>query len=182
MSKLETILTSAINLIGKEEVSALLEKIGYNTEATASNCLKAMKDCGDDFNIPFGQALKKAAQSPRARARYVAAARLLKGSGATATTEGEGKTASSMTAEQKADKGLAYIESISKLFIDGGDVVGKLGRTFNGTDKEIALADHTRETRLLEEQQQKKTLYWVLGGLGVILIVAIFIIALSKRS
>lgn len=177
MSKLLTILTSAINLIGKNEVSELLSNLDCDSEATAENCVAAMEKCGDKFTKPFSEMLHEAVKTPAARAKYIVAARALKANGTT-----KGAAVNGMTAEQKADKGLAFINAFATLIGASGGSVSQITNAVNGTDAAVAQANLMLQQRLLEDATQKKTLYWILGGIGVILIIAIFIIALSKRS
>ena len=87
-----------------------------------------------------------------------------------------------MTAEQKSQQGLQWFNAIAGLFGTAINSVDDIANATNGTNATLAMSQYMAEQRKAEEAAQKTTLYWILGGVGVLLIVTIFVIALSKRS
>lgn len=176
MGTVLAIFTTALDLIGKDKVGGLLKSLGYESEPTPALCIEVLDREGANFGKPFGQMMLEAAKSPVAKAKFlVAAQRLSKANGAT-------QDASGLTAQQKSDMGLAWFEKIGGLLTTGMASVDDIIDAANGTNAMNAQAAYMYQQRLAEEQQQKKTLYWIIGGIGVLLIVTVFIIALSKRS
>ena len=95
----------------------------------------------------------------------------------TATTTG-----TPMTAQQKSDAGLQWFNAIASLFGTAINSVDDIANATNGTNATLAQAELQRQELLRQEQAQKTTLYWILGGIGVLLIVVIFVVALTKRQ
>lgn len=176
MSTVLAIFNTALDLIGTDKVGGLLKSLGYESEPTPALCIEVLDREGENFSKPFGEMMLQAAKSPVAKAKFlVAAQNLSKASGTTGA-------ASSLTAQQKSDMGLAWFEKIGGLLATGISSVDDIIDATNGTNAMNAQAAYLYQQRLAEEQQQKKTLYWIIGGIGVLLIVTVFIIALSKRS
>ena len=183
MGTVLAIFTTALDLIGKDKVGGLLKSLGYESEPTPALCIEVLDREGANFGKPFGQMMLEAAKSPVAKAKFlVAAQRLSKANGSTPNAGGSTPDANGLTAQQKSDMGLAWFEKIGGLLTTGLSSVDDIMNAANGTNAMQAQAQYLYQQRLAEEQQQKKTLYWVIGGIGVLLIVTVFIIALTKRS
>lgn len=180
MTKEKAIFTFAIDAIGRKKVSKLLQKLGYQGEPTAELCMEVMDKEGKAFALPFGKLMQQAAKDPRTKAKLLAAAKLDKAAGTNAGINA-GAT-SGMTAEQKSQQGLAWFNAIAGLFGTAINSVDDIANATNGTNATLAMSQYMAEQRRAEEAAQKTTLYWILGGVGVLLIVTIFVIALSKRS
>lgn len=171
MNIVQATFTTALDLIGTDKVRDLLEELGYNDEPTPALCMEILDREGRNFSIPFGKLLKEAVNTPAAKAWFLVAARKNKASGA-----------STLTAEQKSNMGLAWTNTIADLFVKGLDSTSDILNATNGTNQTVAMAQYYAELRRQEEASQKTTLYWILGGIGVLLIVVIFIVALTKRN
>lgn len=180
MTKEKAIFTFAIDAIGRKKVSKLLQKLGYQGEPTAELCMEVMDKEGKAFALPFGKLMQQAAKDPQTKAKLLAAAKLDKAAGTNAGINA-GAT-SGMTAEQKSQQGLAWFNAIAGLFGTAINSVDDIANATNGTNATLAMSQYMAEQRRAEEAAQKTTLYWILGGVGVLLIVTIFVIALSKRS
>ncbi len=180
MTKEKAIFTFAIDVIGRKKVSKLLQKLGYQGEPTAELCMEVMDKEGKAFALPFGKLMQQAGKDPRTKAKLLAAAKLDKAAGTNAGINA-GAT-SGMTAEQKSQQGLAWFNAIAGLFGTAINSVDDIANATNGTNATLAMSQYMAEQRRAEEAAQKTTLYWILGGVGVLLIVTIFVIALSKRS
>lgn len=183
MTKEKAIFTFAIDAIGRKKVSKLLQKLGYQGEPTAELCMEVMDKEGKAFALPFGKLMQQAGKDPRTKAKLLAAAKLDKAAGANAGVNA-GATAGTtgMTAEQKSQQGLQWFNAIAGLFGTAINSVDDIANATNGTNATLAMSQYMAEQRKAEEAAQKTTLYWILGGVGVLLIVTIFVIALSKRS
>ena len=183
MTKEKAIFTFAIDAIGRKKVSKLLQKLGYQGEPTAELCMEVMDKEGKAFALPFGKLMQQAAKDPQTKAKLLAAAKLDKAAGTNAGVNA-GATAGTtgMTAEQKSQQGLAWFNAIAGLFGTAINSVDDIANATNGTNATLAMSQYMAEQRKAEEAAQKTTLYWILGGVGVLLIVTIFVIALSKRS
>ena len=185
MTKVEAIFTFSIDAIGKKKVSQLLQKFGYSGEPTAELCMEVMDKEGKAFALPFGKLMRKAAKNPQTKAKLLEAASLSKAGGAqgaAAGVNGAATTGSTLTAQQKSDMGLQWFEKIASLVGVTLNSVDDIANATNGTNLNSSLALLQSEERKKEEAAQKTTLYWILGGIGILLIVTIFVIALSKRS
>lgn len=182
MTKVQAIFTTAIDFIGKDRVSGLLRKFGCDEEPTAEVCMEVLNREGKAFSIPFGKMMQAASKTPRAKAIMLKAAKMNKATGNGSNTE-------KLTAEQKSQMGLNWFNAIGGFFAKGLDNVDDIINAVDGTNKDIAQAQLMQQNYLMqdalnrrEEASQKKTLYWILGGIGVLVIVMIFVIALAKRS
>ena len=184
MTKEKAIFTFAIDAIGRKKVSKLLQKLGYQGEPTAELCMEVMDKEGKAFALPFGKLMQQAAKDPQTKAKLLAAAKLDKAAGANAGTNAgvNAGSTSGMTPEQKSQQGLQWFNAIAGLFGTAINSVDDIANATNGTNATLAMSQYMAEQRKAEEAAQKTTLYWILGGVGVLLIVTIFVIALSKRS
>ena len=171
MTKVQATFQVAIDAIGKDKVGALLERFGCYEEPTAQVCMEVLDREGAAFGKPFGELMKKA--TPNAKKIFRDAAKLSKAAG---------KGGDSMTAEQKSQQGLAWFSAIGDLLGKGVENVDDIVNATNGTNATLAQAQLLEAQRRQEEASQKSTLYWLLGGVGVLVVVMIFVIALSKRS
>lgn len=174
MTKVQDIFTTAIDFIGKDKVSELLRSFGCNEEPTAEVCMEVLNREGKAFSIPFGDMMKAAAKTPKAKAIMRKAAKMSKASGTAGT--------SSLTDDQKAQAGLSWFTAIADLLGKGVENVDDIVNATNGTNATLAQAQLLEAQRRQEEASQKSTLYWILGGVAVLIVVMIFVIALSKRS
>ena len=179
MTREKAIFTFVIDVLGTEKVGKLLQKFGYEETPTPELCMEVLDKEGHAFAVEFGKLMKQAGKTPKAKAKLLAAAKLAKAAGQSGAA---GTTGSGMTAEQKSEQGLQWFNAIAGLFGTAINSVDDIANATNGTDALIAQSQLEREERLRQEASQKTTLYWILGGLGVVLVVAIFVIALSKRS
>ena len=183
MTKEKAIFTFAIDAIGRKKVSKLLQKLGYQGEPTAELCMEVMDKEGKAFALPFGKLMQQAAKDPQTKAKLLAAAKLDKAAGTNAGVIAGATTGTTgMTAEQKSQQGLQWFNAIAGLFGTAINSVDDIANATNGTNATLAMSQYMAEQRKAEEAAQKTTLYWILGGVGVLLIVTIFVIALSKRS
>ena len=173
MDKATAIFTFAIDAIGADKVAELLQKLGYTGEPTAELCKQVLDEKGKAFAAPFGKLMKKAANNPSTKATLLAAAKIAKASG---------EKTSNMTAEEKSEMGLQWFNSLAGLFGTVINSVDDIANATNGTNTNAALYQLEREQRLREEANQKTTLYWILGGVGILLVIVIFAIALPKRN
>lgn len=178
MTREKAIFAFVIEVLGTEKVGKLLKKFGYDGTPTPELCMQALDKEGHAFAVPFGKLMKQAGKSPKAKAKLLAAAKLSKAAGQ-AATDANGNP---LTAEQKSQQGLQWFNAISSLFGTAINSVDDIADATNGTNKSLALAQMQREERLRQEAQQKTTLYWILGGIGILLIVVIFVVALTKRQ
>jgi hypothetical protein len=87
-----------------------------------------------------------------------------------------------LTPEQRSEQGLQWFNAIAGLFGTAINSVDDIANATNGTDAQLAMAELQRQERLRQEAQQKTTLYWILGGIGLLLVVVIFVVALTKRQ
>lgn len=172
MTKEKAIFVFALDIIGTKKVGKLLQTFGYNGTPTPELCMDVLDKEGKAFAVPFGKLMKQAAKKPEAKAKLLSAARVNKAAG-------QGGT---MTAEQKSQQGLAWFNAIAGLFGTAINSVDDIANATNGTNASVALAQLEREERLREEAAQKTTLYWIIGGVGILLVVVIFVIALTKRN
>lgn len=174
MTKSEAIFALVIEVMGKEKVGAILKKVGFSGEPTPKLCMEALDKKGKAFAKPFGKLAKQAGQSPRAKEILLNSAILNKASG-TATGTG-------MTAQQKSDAGLQWFNAIAGLFGEVIDSVDDIENATNGTSYKYAEAEMLRQERLRQEQAQKNNMLLIFGGIGVLLVVIILVIALAKRQ
>ena len=158
MTKSEAIFAFVIEVMGKEKVGAILKKVGFSGEPTPKLCMEALE----------------AGQSPRAKEILLNSAMLNKASG-TATGTG-------MTAQQKSDAGLQWFNAIAGLFGEVINSVDDIQNATNGTSYKYAEAEMLRQERLHQEQAQKNNILLIFGGVGVLLVVIILVIALAKRQ
>ena len=178
MTREKAIFAFVIEVMGKEKVGAVLKQVGFAGNPTPELCLKALDKRGKAFAVPFGKLARQAGQSPKAKEILLASAKMNKAAGqAGATTPGTG-----LTPEQKSENGLAWFNAIAGLFGTAINSVDDIANATNGTNNNLALAQLEREERLRQEAAQKTTLYWILGGIGMLLIVVIFVVALTKRQ
>lgn len=175
MTREKAIFSFTLDVLGKEKVGALLAQFGYDGTPTPELCMQALNEQGKAFAKPFGKLMKQAAKAPEAKKKLLAAAKMNKAAGGTTTTSG-------MTAEQKSEQGLQWFNAIASLFGTAINSVDDIANATNGTNTALAQAQMEREERLRQEAQQKTTLYWILGGIGLLLIVVIFVVALTKRQ
>ena len=173
MTKLQAIMTAFINLIGEDKVSDLLQSLGCYDAPTADTCIAVLDQCGEKFAVPFGHMLQDATKDPAAKKQILAAAKIAKASG---------QKTSTLTAEQKSNMALSWVNTLGGLLTTGISSASQLNNSINGTDLALAEVEKLRQEREYEQAKQKTTLYWILGGIGILLIVVIFVIALSKRS
>lgn len=164
----------ALDLISTDKVRALFKRLGYQSQVSAASCMEILDQEGARFGVPFAQMAKEAARTPVAKAKFLTAAQMSKASGSSA--------GSGMSAAQKSEMGMQWFDKISTLLLGGMQSVDDIVNATNGTDGTLAQAALLQQQLQYQEQQQKKTLYWILGGLGVIIIVIVFVTALSKRS
>ena len=174
MTRVKAIFAFVIDVMGKNKVGTVLKQVGYAGEPTPELCLEALDKKGKAFAVPFGKLARQAAKSPKAKELLLASAKMNKAAGQTTTED--------MTAEEKSAMGLAWFEAISQLIGTTVNSVDDIANATNGTNAQLALAQLEREERLRQEAAQKTTLYWILGGIGVLLIVVIFVVALTKRQ
>lgn len=174
MDKATAIFTFAIDAIGADKVAELLQKLGYTGEPTAELCKQVLDEKGKAFAAPFGKLMKKAAKKPQTKAKLLTAAKQL--------SKAAGAKTESLTAEQKSNMGLQWFNSIAGLFGTAINSVDDIANATNGTNASTALYQLEREQRMREEASQKTTLYWILGGVGILLVIVIFAIALTKRN
>ena len=182
MTRSKAIFAFVIDVMGKDKVGAVLKQVGYAGNPTPELCLKALDKRGKAFAVPFGKLAVQAGKSPKAKEIRLANAMLSKAAGqanaaGTATTTGTG-----MTAQQKSEAGLQWFNAIASLFGTAINSVDDIANATNGTNATLAQAELQRQELLRQEQAQKTTLYWILGGIGVLLIVVIFVVALTKRQ
>lgn len=182
MTRSKAIFAFVIDVMGKDKVGAVLKQVGYAGNPTPELCLKALDKRGKAFAVPFGKLAVQAGKSPKAKEILLANAMLSKAAGqanaaGTATTTGTG-----MTAQQKSEAGLQWFNAIASLFGTAINSVDDIANATNGTNAALAQAELQRQELLRQEQAQKTTLYWILGGIGVLLIVVIFVVALTKRQ
>ena len=185
MTKEKAIFAFALDLIEPEKVANLLQKLGYKQMPTPELCMEVLDREGKAFALPFGKLMKEAAKKPEAKAKLLAAAKLNKAAGQAGVNAGAtaGTTAGTpMTAEQKSQQGLAWFNAIAGLLGTAINSVDDIANATNGTNQNIAIAQMEREERLRQEASQKTTLYWIIGGIGILLIVVIFVVALTKRN
>lgn len=190
MTREKAIFAFVIDVMGAEKVGNLLKKFGYDGTPTPELCMQVLDKEGKAFAVPFGKLAKQAGKSPKAKAILLAQAKLSKAAGQANGTAGTGTatgtttttTGTPMTAEQKSQQGLAWFNSIANLFGTAINSVDDIANATNGTNANLALAQMEREERLREEASQKTTLYWILGGIGILLVVVIFVVALTKRQ
>lgn len=176
MTRTEAIFALVIDVMGQNKVSALLQKFGYDQSPTPELCMQALEENGKAFAVPFGKLARQAARSPKTKQILLASARLEKAAGQA------GASGTGMTAEQKSEQGLQWFNAIASLIGTGLNSADDLVNATNGTNQAYAQAELQRQERMRQEAQQKTTLYWILGGVGVLLIVVIFVIALTKRQ
>jgi hypothetical protein len=184
MTREKAIFAFVIDVVGAKKVGNLLKQFGYDGEPTPELCMQVLDREGKAFAVPFGELAKEAGKSPKAKAKLLAAAKLNKAAGqagAAGTVAGT-TTGTPMTAEQKSQQGLAWFNAIAGLFGTAINSVDDIANATNGTNANLALAQMEREERLREEAAQKTTLYWILGGIGILLVVVIFVVALTKRQ
>lgn len=182
MTRTKAIFAFVIEVMGKDKVGAVLKQVGFAGNPTPELCLKALDKRGKAFAVPFGKLAVQAGKSPKAKEILLANAMLSKAAGqanaaGTATSTGTG-----MTAQQKSDAGLQWFNAIASLFGTAINSVDDIANATNGTNAALAQAELQRQELLRQEQAQKTTLYWILGGIGVLLIVVIFVVALTKRQ
>ena len=175
MTREKAIFAFVIEVMGKEKVGAVLKQVGFAGNPTPELCLKALDKRGKAFAVPFGKLARQAGQSPKAKEVLLQSAKVNKAAGA--NTAG-----TSLTAEQKSQQGLDWFNAIAGLIGKGIDSADDLINATNGTTGLYAQAELERQERLRQEASQKNTVYLVLGGIGVLLIVAIFVFALTKRQ
>lgn len=179
MTREQAIFALTIDVVGTQKIANLLQKFGYEGKPTPELCMQALDEHGKNFAVPFGKLMKQAGKSPKAKATLLAAAKKNKAAGQ-AGTDGAGTTP--LTAEQKSEQGLQWFNAIAGLFGTAINSVDDIANATNGTNTNLALAQMQREERMRLEAEQKSTLYWILGGIGVLLVVVIFVVALTKRQ
>lgn len=183
MTRSKAIFAFVIEVMGKDKVGAVLKQVGFAGNPTPELCLKALDKKGKAFAVPFGKLAAEAGKSPKAKEILLANAMLSKAAGqANAAGKGITGTATGMTAQQKSDAGLQWFNAIASLFGTAINSVDDIANATNGTNVALAQAELQRQELLRQEQAQKTTLYWILGGIGVLLIVVIFVVALTKRQ
>ena len=178
MKKIIAFFTTAIAAIGEDKVYDLMRELGYDEYPTPELCVKVLDEQGADFSVPFGQMVLEAGKKKSTKQLFRKAAMIVKGSG----------TTSGMTPEQKSQMGLDWFNAAGGFLLNGAKSAGELANALNGTNKENAQANNNLALALLAREQsenrdkeEKKTLYWILGGVGVLLIVMIFVVALNRR-
>ena len=164
--------TTALDLIGKDKVRELLCELGYDNEPTPAFLMEVMDQEGKEFGMPFGKLLTEALESPVAKAKVLVAVRhsKLKGSG-------EG----AMTDEQRANMGLSYLSSIGNTLVNGGTAVAQILRQTSGADAYEQMWKYQATLNQQENDKNQRTLYYILGGIGVLLVVVIFVVALMRK-
>ena len=188
MTREKAIFAFVIDVMGAEKVGNLLKKFGYDGTPTPELCMQVLDKEGKAFAVPFGKLAKQAGKSPKAKAILLAQAKLskaagqAKGAAGTGTATGTTTTGTPLTAEQKSQQGLQWFNAIAGLFGTAINSVDDIANATNGTNANLALAQMEREERRREEASQKTTLYWILGGIGILLVVVIFVVALTKRQ
>lgn len=176
MTRTEAIFALIIDVMGQKKVGALLQKFGYDQSPTPELCMQALDENGKAFAVPFGKLARQAARSPKTKEYLLASAKLEKAAGQA------GAPGATLTPEQKSEQGLQWFNAIANLIGTGLNSVDDIANATNGTTNTFAQAELQRQERMRQEAQQKTTLYWILGGVGVLLIVVIFVIALTKRQ
>ena len=178
MKKEKAIFAFALDCIKPAKVSKLLKRFGYSGTPTPELLMEIMDKEGKAFALPFGKLMQEAAKDPETKAKLLAAAKVSKAAGQNGAATGT----SNLTAQQKSDMGLQWFSAIAGLFGTAINSVDDIANATNGTNATLAMAQYTEAQRKAEEAQQKTTLYWILGGVGILLVVVVFVIALSKRS
>lgn len=176
MTRTEAIFALVIDVMGQRKVGALLQKFGYDQSPTPELCMQALDENGKAFAVPFGKLARQAARSPKTKEYLLASAKLEKAAGQA------GAPGATLTPEQKSEQGLQWFNAIANLIGTGLNSVDDIANATNGTNTLNAQAMLEQQERMRQEAQQKTTLYWILGGIGVLLIVVIFVIALTKRQ
>lgn len=182
MTRSKAIFAFVIDVMGKDKVGAVLKQVGYAGNPTPELCLKALDKRGKAFAVPFGKLAVQAGKSPKAKEILLANAMLSKAAGQANAAGTATPTGTGMTAQQKSDAGLQWFNAIASLFGTAINSVDDIANATNGTNATLAQAELQRQELLRQEQAQKTTLYWILGGIGVLLIVVIFVVALTKRQ
>ncbi len=162
MTREKAIFAFVIEVLGEKKVCNLLKKFGFEGKPTPEILMETLDKEGKAFAVPFGKLMKQAASSPKAKAA--------------------GQAGAGLTPEQRSEQGLQWFNAIADLFGTAINSVDDIANATNGTDKQLALAELQRQERLRQEAQQKTTLYWILGGIGLLLVVIIFVVALTKRQ
>ena len=173
MTREKAIFAFVIEVLGEKKVCNLLKKFGVEDKPTPEILMETLNKEGKAFAVPFGKLMKQAASSPKAKAKLLAAAKLSKAAG---------QAGAGLTPEQRSEQGLQWFNAIAGLFGTAINSVDDIANATNGTDAQLAMAELQRQERLRQEAQQKTTLYWILGGIGLLLVVVIFVVALTKRQ
>lgn len=188
MTNLQAYFATAAQLLGTEKIVQLMDEYGYNGTPSADILVEMSEKEGKEFLQMLGEEIQDALKTDDAKTLFLIAAqqtnRVSKATGkqATGTDTIVSTTTTTGTTNQRSEQAMAWFDRISSLLGKGLDSVPAIAGAVNGTNKTLAEAQYLQQLQLQEEQKNKKTLYWVLGGIGVLLIVVIFVIALSKRS
>lgn len=188
MTNLEAFFTTAAQLLGTEKLVQLMDEYGYSGTPSATALLEMADKEGKEFLRVLGEELQEALKTDEAKTMFLVAAQranqLSKATGK--QTDGTDTIVDTTTtggsATERSEQAMAWFDRIASLLGKGLDSVPDITNSVNGTNKTIAETQYLRQLQLQEEQKNKKTLYWVLGGIGVLLVIVIFVIALSKRS
>lgn len=188
MTNLQAFFTTVAQLLGNGKIAQLMDEYGYEGTPSATILIEMAEKEGKEFLRVLGEEAQEALKSDEAKTMFLIAAqranRLTKATGKQtdpASTIVE-NTTDSGSATERSEKAMAWFDRITGLLGKGLDSVPDIADAVNGTNKTAAETRYLEELRLREEQQSKKTLYWVLGGIGVLLVIVVFVIALSKRS
>lgn len=188
MTNLQAYFATAAQLLGTEKIVQLMGEYGYNGTPSADILMEMAEKEGKEFLQMLGEEIQEALKTDEAKTLFLIAAqqanRISKATGkqANGTDTIVDTTTTTGSATQRSEQAMAWFDRIASLFGKGLDSVPAITGAIDGTNKTLAEAEYLRQLQLQEEQRNKKTLYWVLGGIGVLLIIVIFVIALSKRS
>ncbi|MGM9838145.1 MAG: hypothetical protein ACI30A_06630 [Paludibacteraceae bacterium] len=188
MNNLKAFFSTIALLLGNEKIAQLMDEYGYEGTPSATVLIEMAKQEGQEFLRVLGEKTQEALKTDEAQTMFLIAAqqanRLTKATGKQTDPAATivDSTTDSGSATDRSEKALAWFDRISGLLGKGLDSVPDIANAVNGTDKTAAESQYLYELRQREEQQSKKSLYWILGGIGILLVIVVFVIALSKRS
>lgn len=168
MTNLIAYFTITLSLIGYDKVSELMESLGYNNSPTPNVLMQVMEEESEAFYRPYGKLAKDALAQPEAHSMV---ANIV-----------EKTNINKATDPDKVDTAMNILGGITDIFCKSSDSVKDIINATNGTDKAIAQYGIERTLAQQEDEKNKRTIYWILGGIGVILIIAIILAIVMKRN
>lgn len=157
----------------------LLTSLGYNcTELNADICLQATQETGKEFLKPFYNIAKSAVESPKFKA-YEKVIR--KNTLNSATGDG------SMTSKDKTQAGLDYIQQLGGIigmFVNknANDTTAQAEYERAAAERAKAEAEAAKTTSDTQTANTQKWLIPVIAGVGVLFLVVILVVVLSRRK